>query len=98
MGLEVSKPPKKIREAIIRADNTSYLAEEDGFVCAYVTTPNQAVKGFTDDFTPPTTLLLISNSGMIELTDEGGCLTMPVKKGNYWKVTGANVVRWIPWK
>jgi hypothetical protein len=79
---------------------TAYLAATDGFVVAYSTNTsgtNVILTGLTDASNPPTTTRLIST----QVTTGGvhGTLTMPVIKGNYWKVTIANgnaVVQWIP--
>ena len=77
-----------------KATDTSYLAASDGFVCAYAQTGVTHLNGYTDANNPPTTLRLKDNSAGIS----GGArdLTMPVKKGHYWKVENADVVYWLP--
>lgn len=76
-----------------KSNNTSYLAESDGIVCAY-NNGAATVIGYTDVANPPTT------SRIQGFGDAGagfpGNITMPVKKGNYWKVVGATVVYWLP--
>ena len=76
-----------------KVDSTSYLAASDGFVCADGGTANN-VYGYTDEDNPPTTLRVRSPApgGAV-----GHSITMPVKKGDYWKVTGAVVnIYWLP--
>jgi len=78
-----------------KSNNTSYLAASDGFVCAYATgTGAIGMTGLTDASNPPTTARARNSSTRLE---EGGVgITMPVKKGDYWKVTGATTVSWLP--
>ena len=75
------------------ANNTSYLAATDGFVCAWSNTGNGTVKGFTNSSNPPTTQRT-GNFGDAGAYNHG--ITMPVKKGDYWKVTEASTVYWLP--
>jgi len=78
---------------VSKSNNTVYFATTDGFVCASGPA-NTTVSGYTDNSTPPTIRRLLSSSGGF---DHPGAITMPVKKGSYWKVTGATVsVWWIP--
>jgi hypothetical protein len=78
-----------------KANNTVYLAETDGFVLAW--TGAAIVRGFTDGNNPPTTERI--SSGNATGANSFG-ITMPVRKGDYWKVTGAGFgigeVYWIP--
>lgn len=76
------------------SNNTVYQAATDGFVTAYDTvgTGGSTVEGFSDGSNPPTTK--IARSAGPTGTTLG--IMMPVKKGNYWKVTGASVVYWTP--
>ena len=76
-----------------RSSGTTYLAATDGFVCAWSNAANSTIKGFTDSSTPPTTQR-VGNFGDAAAFNHG--LTMPVKKGDYWKVTGAASVYWLP--
>lgn len=78
-----------------KSNNTVYLAAADGFVLAYTTYASAShITGLTDSSNPPTTT-------RTEAQAEAGNqyilnITMPVKKGDYWKVTGASVVYWLP--
>ncbi len=76
------------------ANNTSYLAATDGFVCAYAST-DSPVQGYTDGSNPPTTQLV---GGIIanDWHTRTGSVTMPVKKGDYWKILGSTKIHWIP--
>ena len=73
------------------SDDTSYLAATDGFVCAFGQ-HTTSMLGYTDASNPPTTQRCANwaTSGV----DCG--ITMPVKKGQYWKVAGADHINWIP--
>jgi len=77
-----------------KSNNTSYLAETDGFVTAYSTGEDDIVKIFTDSSNPPTTQR--SNSRGQSSTPTGADGQMLVRKGDYWKVTGADYVFWLP--
>jgi hypothetical protein len=75
-----------------RVNNTVYLAATDGFVIAI--TPNGATQvfGYTDGSNPPTTIRAVNyTNGAAPICS----ITMPVRKGDYWKVTGATTVYWI---
>lgn len=80
---------------VSKSDNTIYEALTHGVVCAYsleATAIN--VKGYTDSNANPATLIChVDGDGA---ANEIGCITMPVAKGDYWKVVGASVVYWIP--
>jgi hypothetical protein len=84
--------------------NTAYLAASDGFVVAI----GDAIAGgggagtvqvLTDAANPPTT-----ERGKVTLSNEYGTLTVPVKKGDYYKVTATlgsgtaitSSVEWVP--
>ncbi len=75
-----------------RSDSTVYQAATDGVVCAWDSTGNP-VEGLTDGSTPPTITRMVN-----ENTGGGGNagVTMPVKKNDYWKVTGSTTVWWLP--
>jgi hypothetical protein len=70
-----------------------YEAETAGFVTAYTSNGTFQIIGYTDDANPPTTARVYNygNGGAPKVG-----ITMPVKKGDYWKVTGADTVYWIP--
>jgi hypothetical protein len=81
---------------VSRSNNTIYQAATDGFVmfgnAAY---NNVNLAGYTDSNANPTT-----DRGGQSIYYAGatarGVITMPVKKGDYWKVAGASTVYWIP--
>lgn len=67
-------------------------AATDGIVCAWHDGTFLPTRGYTDSSPSPTTL-------RIQLYGDEGTrpgITMPVKKNDYWKVTGAQHVYWIP--
>ena len=80
---------------ISKSNNTSYLASTDGFVMAYNIT-KYTVKAYTDGSNPPTTLRASERDQGDDADDSDGSITMPVKKGDYYKVTGADSIYWIP--
>jgi hypothetical protein len=76
-----------------KSNNTSYLAATDGIVVAMRTSINGAVVGLTDASDPPTTQRANTQTGSSYVNRT---ITFPVRKGDYWKVTGANTVFWLP--
>ena len=80
---------------ISKSNDTSYLASTDGFVMAYNIT-KYTVKAYTDGSNPPTTLRASERDQGDDADDSDGSITMPVKKGDYYKVTGADSIYWIP--
>lgn len=77
-----------------KLNNTVYLAATDGFVVACSTTPGYGAAGYTDSSTPPTTQRIGSYLAGDSAVPSG--ITMPVKKGDYWKVTNCSTVYWLP--
>jgi len=76
-----------------RENNTVYQAVTDGFVCASSSGGAGAmVSGYTDSSNPPTTLRAQNQDGS---TTNLMFITMPVRKNDYWKVTGAGTIYWI---
>jgi len=77
--------------------DTVYQATTDGFVCAYTDYADAAgVTGYTDSSNPPSTIRARNKED-----GEDWCyasITFPVKKGDYWKVTGTSIaaIYWIP--
>jgi len=74
------------------SNNTAYLASTDLLVCAYASgAPNSSMIGYTDENSSPTTIRCYNTND-----DQNGtgraCITMPVKKGHYWKVNGSTFV------
>ena len=79
-----------------KVKDTSYLAATDGFVCAMKPSLCVGISGYTDANNPPTTLRAIQQTAD---TEKLLTITMPVKKGNYWKVTvssGTPTIYWLP--
>lgn len=74
-----------------KTNDTSYLAASDGFVCA-LGGLGEDVTGYTDSSDPPTTVRIWgwANAGAKD------SVTMPVRKSDYWKITGASTVYWLP--
>ena len=96
-----SKLPKSVIPNILgtwetKANNTVYEAATDGLVTAWATSgPSGSwVLGYTDGNNPPITVRAHCAGGSSSAGTTLG-ITMPVRKGDYWKVTGANVVNWI---
>jgi hypothetical protein len=75
---------------------TVYQAATSGFAIGWVadntTNSNYAeVIGYTDNANPPTTVVA-QNTSYIYICAKGpkACVTMPVKQGDYWKITKAS--------
>lgn len=83
---------------VTKSANTVYRAETDGIVVAYTTQGGDMItmNGYTDSNNPPVTLR--QKGAYTSSIGETGCITMPVKKGDYWKVSADHgpVVYWIP--
>jgi len=79
-------------------EDTSYLAATDGLVCCTASTENALIQGYTDGDDPPTTERVRDLGGSGSGNDAG--LTMPVRKGDYWKITCApgnlDDLFWLP--
>jgi hypothetical protein len=82
---------------IVKSGNTVYLAVTDGFVSGYVTltSGDGYIVGYTDSSNPPTTVRVNDYQGWAGGTSG---MMMPVRKGDYWKVTGKGTitVNWLP--
>ncbi len=78
-----------------RSNNVNYTVTTDGFAIGYGT--NTLVKGYTDSLTTPTTLRMSHQGGT---STHINSITMPVKKGDSWRVEGCtgatSGVWWIP--
>lgn len=84
------------------AKDIAYHAATDGFVCAYAAHGGggSSVEGYTDSSASPTTLR-VRNGGGSDAAGSALGITMPVRKGDFWKVTSADygsdiTVYWIP--
>lgn len=75
-----------------KADNTAYLAETNGMVCASNLSAASAY-GYTDASNPPTT---VRNQCKDNGSGYAGSICMPVRKGDYWKVSGFGTIWWVP--
>ena len=74
---------------------TNVHAATDGFVICY-NTGNSNMASYTDSSNPPTTQRGSSTySGETYRIFTVSTITMPVKKGDYWTVTGASKVYWV---
>lgn len=82
---------------VSKSNGVTYQATTDGFFIGYGSgSPNSSVAGYTDASSSPTTI-----RGYNSLDDQNGtgraCVTVPVKKNDYWKTDGASVsVYWLP--
>jgi len=80
--------------------NATYRATSDGFVSVYVTAFTVEVYGYTDSSNPPTTLRFIASAAHAATGNPKGSFTMPVRKGDYWKVTtntgSPDSIQWLP--
>ena len=83
---------------VSKSNDTSYLATTDGFATGYNNdSSGNYFHGYTDAANPPTTVRVKGGSN----GDTGNFpgIMMPVKKGDYYKVTGTGgtpVIFWIP--
>ena len=84
-----------------------YTASTDGMVCATVKATDKAcIQGYTDGNNPPTTLVTLGNDTYKYSSPNYplyGGLTMPIRKGDYWKVTTTDskgtpvaTIKWLP--
>lgn len=75
---------------VARADSTIYQAPADGFVVASESDSSPiTLEGFSDSSATPTTLR--AADGDNSSNPYQASITFPVKKDDYWKVTGAGV-------
>jgi len=77
----------------------TYSATSDGFVMAYLTpAASRIIYAYTDSNNPPTTIRAVVASAHAADGNPKGALTMPVKKGDYWRITGSSpdAMYWIP--
>lgn len=92
MGARVTTPMFNFGLWVTKNNDTVYYAESPGFVCAYNTPIASALEGYTDSSNPPTTRRLCDG---VAASTHNNDLTMPVRKGDYWKVKVADFVYWI---
>lgn len=90
-----------VSPGVAYAGDSSYRANTDGFVLAYVWCDMNGgfLGGNTDSNNPPTTIVAMVGHGSNFLYDYRR-LMFPVKRGHYWKVTfsgtASPTIRWIP--
>jgi hypothetical protein len=73
-----------------KSNDTVYLAGTDGFVCGIAYGGGNLPRGYTDGSNPPTTLRAAAYSPGGESL--ASSFTMPVRKGDYWRVVGCVTV------
>jgi len=93
MGARVTTPMFNFGLWVAKSNNTVYYAESPGFVCAYNSSSVVDIIGYTDSSNPPTTIR--GGEAYQYGTTQKFLSGMPVRKGDYWKVTGASSVDWI---
>ena len=81
-------------------NNTVYYAATDGFVLAYNSAAEVSgydLRGYSDGGNPPGTVRSIC-VGYNAYTSTTGyySIAFPVRKSDYWKVTGCGPVYWLP--
>jgi len=76
-----------------KVNDTVYLAETDGFVIMKATAIGSWISGYTDGSNPPTTVII---SNWVDSTQGSRSLMFPVRKDDYWKVTGCTEALWLP--
>jgi cell division protein FtsL len=76
--------------------NTVYYTNTDGFVVAFGYSPGTYIRvsGLTDSSNPPSTIRAVDDGRGLNHAS----IAMPVRKGDYWKVTGGSnvIIYWIP--
>jgi len=77
-----------------RSSGTTYLAATDGFTLATGSVLSAHIAGYTDGGSPPTTRRITTS--ISPAAGEIHSFMMPVRKGDYWRVTNATAVWWIP--
>jgi len=78
---------------VAKSNATTYQASTDGFAIGEALSGASEVDGYTDAATPPTT----RRASNWSTTGTRASITLPVKKGEYWKITGADqYVYWVP--
>jgi len=81
-----------------KSNNTVYQADTDGIICATALAATRSdVIGLTDGSNPPTTQRAVDGDIPNNEGDKRRprSITFPVKKNDYYKVTGADAVYWI---
>ncbi|MDP3014196.1 MAG: hypothetical protein Q8M92_08155, partial [Candidatus Subteraquimicrobiales bacterium] len=95
--LEVVGTVKMLGAWTTASTNTVYQAASDGFVIIHVIDETSSI--VTDSANPPT--VVRAWAAALVSGDRRGSATVPVRKGDYWKIvrntgTGGTDVFWIP--
>jgi len=77
-----------------RANNTVYTALEDGMVHAIASGEGVDLIGLTDGANPPTTIRQRATPAAQDYVS----ISFGVRRGDYWKVTGATTVYLLMFK
>lgn len=79
-----------------KSNGATYLATTDGIVTAYVNSNSDYVRiyGYTDSSSSPSTCRALNGANTFE-SDFNLGITMPVRNGDYWVVTGAETVQFL---
>lgn len=93
MGSQVSNR-RRLGDWASKSNNTVYQAATDGSVCAENNDTGEII-GYTDGDNPPVTIIT-RNHNDDAASGKGSGVTMPVRRGDYWKIVNADSVRWIP--
>lgn len=83
---------------LTRSTSVIYLAATDGFVVGYNGNGQNAVATvYTDSSSNPTTIRASAWNDQSTSNGQNISFCVPVRKGDYWKVTGAaSALNWIP--
>ena len=81
---------------ISKSVGTSYAALTDGFV-TFISSGYRQTTGYTDSSNPPTTARVACDQSIGDTPYNNVGFTMPVKKGDYYKLVGQpGTMFWIP--
>jgi hypothetical protein len=79
-----------------KSNNIVYQAVTDGYVVCYATSGNPCIVTILTDASNPPTTVRQRSYGYVDWGGSLGSVSCPVRKGDYWKVTGATTVYWMP--
>jgi hypothetical protein len=87
-------PSYRFGSVDFKNNDTSYQAATDGFVMAVSSVVNAMILGYqnTSDSFGDSEIWVGDRAYAAQYSS----ITMPVKEGMWWKVTGATTVRWMP--
>ena len=84
----------KLQNYQARSNSTVYQAANDGYIFALADNTANYMEIFVDSDSTPST---VRNGGRTENTGQPNGSCVPVKAGDYYKVTGSNAAYWIEW-